>query len=152
MLGKDPSRRPPGNRFEELSPSAAPGPQPRTSRMRDRARQSHPILDFVFSILNCSRNEIRSGMLSRLFPLIQNQQIQNSIAVGTVIADRPPHRPVRAELPHTVLTLDVDMQTSRWDTGEGSSVSVASVCRAWRTLPKSGGGLVGCVAGGCVAT
>jgi hypothetical protein len=35
------------------------------------------------------------------------------IAVGTVIADRPPHRPVRAELPHTVLTADVDVQTSR---------------------------------------
>lgn len=40
------------------------------------------------------------------------------IAVGTVIADRPPHRSVRAELPHTVLTLDADMQTSRSDTGE----------------------------------
>src|SRR5437870_11585764 len=36
-----------------------------------------------------------------------------SIAVGTVIADRPPHRSVRAELPHTVLTVDVDVQTSR---------------------------------------
>ena len=35
------------------------------------------------------------------------------IAVGTVIADRPPHRPVRAELPHTVLTANVDVQTSR---------------------------------------
>ena len=35
------------------------------------------------------------------------------IAVGTVIADRPPHRPVRAELPHTVLIADVDVQTSR---------------------------------------
>src|SRR5713226_5972507 len=34
------------------------------------------------------------------------------IAVGTVIADRPPHRSVRAELPHTVLTLDVDVQTA----------------------------------------
>jgi hypothetical protein len=34
------------------------------------------------------------------------------IAVGTVIADRPPDRPVRAALPHTVLTLDVDVQTA----------------------------------------
>src|SRR5215471_17060754 len=32
------------------------------------------------------------------------------VAVGTVIADRPPHRSVRAELPHTVLTADVDVQ------------------------------------------
>ena len=37
----------------------------------------------------------------------------SSIAVGTVIADRPPHRSVRAELPHTVLTADVDVKTSR---------------------------------------
>jgi hypothetical protein len=61
-------------------------------------------------------------------------------------------RSVRAGLPHTALTVDVDMQTSRWDRGGGSSESVASVCRAWRTLPKSGGGLVGCVAVGCAAT
>ena len=27
-------------------------------------------------------------------------------AVGTVIAGRPPHRPVRAALPHTVLIAD----------------------------------------------
>jgi hypothetical protein len=32
-----------------------------------------------------------------------------------------------AELPHTVLTLNADMQTSRWDRDEGSSESVASV-------------------------
>jgi hypothetical protein len=29
-----------------------------------------------------------------------------SVAVGTVIAGRPPHRSVRAELPHTAPTLD----------------------------------------------
>ena len=28
-------------------------------------------------------------------------------AVGTIIADRPPHRSVRAALPHTALTLDM---------------------------------------------
>src|SRR5687767_489353 len=74
------------------------------------------------------------------------------IAVGTVIADRPPHRSVRAELPHTVLTVDVDMQTSRGDRGGGSSVSVASVWRAWRTFPKSAAVRVGCVVAGCGAT
>lgn len=60
----------------------------------------------------------------------------NLIAVGTAIADRPPHGPVRAALPHTVLTADVDMQTSRWDMGGGSSMSETNVYRAWRTLPK----------------
>ena len=37
------------------------------------------------------------------------------IAVGTAITDRPPHRSVRAELPHTALTLDGDEQTALWD-------------------------------------
>lgn len=50
------------------------------------------------------------------------------IAVGTIIADRLPHRSVRAELPHTVLTLDDDMQTSRSDMGGGSSASLTIVC------------------------
>ena len=35
------------------------------------------------------------------------------IAVGTVIADRPPHRSVRAALPHTALTLDDDDHPAR---------------------------------------
>ena len=47
-----------------------------------------------------------------------------SVAVGTAIADRPPHRSVRAALPHTSLTLDDGVEanfTSRtprnpWDT------------------------------------
>jgi hypothetical protein len=42
-----------------------------------------------------------------------HSRLHMSIVVGTVIADRPPHGPVRAELPHTVLTADVDAQTSR---------------------------------------
>ena len=51
-----------------------------------------------------------------------------TIAVGTAIAGRPPHRSVRAELPHTALTLDVDVsRTAHWDKGVGFSVSVASV-------------------------
>ena len=33
--------------------------------------------------------------------------VKETIAVGTAIADRPPHRSVRAALPHTALTLDV---------------------------------------------
>ena len=35
------------------------------------------------------------------------------IAVGMALAGHPPHRSVRAELPHTALTLDADWQTSR---------------------------------------
>src|ERR1700693_3955007 len=73
------------------------------------------------------------------------------IAVGTVIADRPPHRSVRAELPHTVLTLDVDLQTARWDKGGGSSAAVAIFCRVSRTFPTSGGGRVGCDDAACGA-
>jgi len=36
-----------------------------------------------------------------------------AIAVGTVIADRPPHRSVRAALPHTARTLDGDDHPAR---------------------------------------
>jgi hypothetical protein len=37
----------------------------------------------------------------------------HAVAVGTVIADRPPHRSVRAELPHTAPTSDVWRQNVR---------------------------------------
>src|SRR5665213_1802462 len=63
-----------------------------------------------------------------------------SIAVGTVITDRPPHRSVRAELPHTAPTADKDERTSRWDKDAGFSVSEAIVGSAVRTCPKSTGG------------
>src|ERR1017187_9550025 len=54
------------------------------------------------------------------------------VAVGTAIADRPPHRSVRAALPHTALTLDDGIEanfTSRtprnpWDT------DFPALCRA----------------------
>ena len=38
----------------------------------------------------------------------RGQAPRTEIAVGTAIADRPPHRSVRAELPHTAPTLDED--------------------------------------------
>src|ERR1035441_10245449 len=41
---------------------------------------------------------------------------QNAVAVGTTIADRPPHRSVRAELPHTAPTLDMWRQGAPWRT------------------------------------
>ncbi len=37
------------------------------------------------------------------------------IAVGTAITGRPPHRSVRAELPHTAPTLDIDESRRIWD-------------------------------------
>ena len=36
----------------------------------------------------------------------EDSQENVPFAVGTIIADRPPHRSVRAELPHTAPTLD----------------------------------------------
>ena len=60
-----------------------------------------------------------------------------TIAVGTAIAGRPPHRSVRAGLLHTALTVDDDvLKTARWDKGAGFSGSVANVCLAVRTCPK----------------
>ena len=40
------------------------------------------------------------------------------VAVGTAISGRPPHRSVRAELPHTALTLDIWLQTAALDRDE----------------------------------
>ena len=53
------------------------------------------------------------------------QSREKTIAVGTVIADRPPRRSVRAELPHTALTSNVDLQTARPDKNAESSASAA---------------------------
>src|ERR1035438_4236395 len=48
------------------------------------------------------------------FKLRSSLRLQkNAVAVGTTIADRPPHRSVRAELPHTAPTSDVLRQTVR---------------------------------------
>ena len=73
------------------------------------------------------------------------------IAVGTVIADRPPHRSVRAELPHTAPTSDDDLRTARWDKGGGLLASGASGGRVWRTCPRSCGVRVGCGDAACGA-
>ena len=42
-----------------------------------------------------------------------------AIAVGTAIADRPPHRSVLAELPHTAPTVDVDVRNGLPDRDGG---------------------------------
>ena len=39
------------------------------------------------------------------------------VAVGISIARHPPHRPVRALLTHTVLTLDIWRRSAQWDMG-----------------------------------
>jgi hypothetical protein len=40
-----------------------------------------------------------------------------AVAVGISIARHPPHRPVRALLTHTVLTLDIWRRSAQWDMG-----------------------------------
>ena len=39
-------------------------------------------------------------------------QVNSRVAVGTAIADRPPHRSVRAGLPHTAPPLDTSVKTN----------------------------------------
>ena len=55
------------------------------------------------------------------------QEVPLPVAVGTAIAGRPPHRSVRAELPHTALTLDGWRQNERRDrdAGHGQGVTIA---------------------------
>ena len=66
------------------------------------------------------------GNGNALYCLVPHFSVINFIAVGTAVTGGPPHRPVRADFPHTVLTSDVDAQSVHWDTDVGSSVSVAS--------------------------
>ena len=57
------------------------------------------------------------------------------VAVGTVIAGRPPHRPVRAGLPHTVLVLDTWRQNSAHP-APSLGHAVPALCRARARLDE----------------
>src|SRR5215204_3990923 len=64
-----------------------------------------------------------------------SEKLKRSIAVGTLIAERPPHRTVRAAFPHTAPTLGNDgsttrMQSNDWYTYAGavSDARVALDC------------------------
>ena len=41
------------------------------------------------------------------------------VAVGTLVAQRPPHRSARAAVPHAALTADAWRRSADWDTDEG---------------------------------
>ena len=66
------------------------------------------------SFLNNSQNHFRVVSTRdapipntlRLFPNHGLPGVIHMVAVGTIITDRPPHRTVRAALPHTAPTLE----------------------------------------------
>ena len=60
-----------------------------------------------------------------------------TVAVGTTVTRRPPHRTVRAGLLHTAPALDAWRQTARSDEGGESWHSESSVGPARETAPKS---------------
>ena len=68
-----------------------------------------------------------------------SQYLQRS-AVGTALAGGPPHRSVRAELPHTAPTSGVWRRSVRWDRDAGPWDSVSIGRRSARTEPSSSGG------------
>ena len=57
-------------------------------------------------------------------------QQRGTIAVGTAISGRPPHRSVRAELLHTAPTFDVDVRSVLQDTDGGYVGWGAIDCRS----------------------
>ena len=73
------------------------------------------------------------------------------VAVGTVITDRPPHRPVLAALPHTVLTSDVWRRSAHWDRDVGSERRESARPDIHEISPTSSG-CAGSVAGAVAAT
>ena len=89
-------------------------------RKRGSTQSSRPSVSASFE---------RTAVTSRLSPV-------SPVAVGTIIADRPPHRSVRAELPHTAPTLDGSVKShvgiwmqdsgSRYPPVEGRSQPVPS--------------------------
>ena len=61
------------------------------------------------------------------------------VAVGTLVAQRPPHRSVRAELLHTAPTSDAWRRSAGWDGGGGFWHSESSDRPTARTAPMSSG-------------
>ena len=50
---------------------------------------------------------LRAALPTKSYPIRQVRRMGvSSVTVGTIIADRPPYRSVRAELPHTAPTSD----------------------------------------------
>src|ERR1019366_10360447 len=69
------------------------------------------------------------------------------VAVGTTIADRPPHRSVRAELPHTAPTSDGWRQIACRDRDArfGAEESISRRAVAGCPIPVSAAGSVGAI-------
>ena len=65
------------------------------------------------------------------------------VAVGTTIAGRPPHRSVRAELPHTAPTLDEWRRSARLGKGAGFE-DVVSIVRRSGECASNLDGCAGC--------
>ena len=57
---------------------------------------------------------------------MQRADLVLEVAVGMSIARHPPHRPVRALLTHTVLTLDIWRRSAQWDMGGAHESQEAS--------------------------
>src|SRR4051794_29008077 len=62
-----------------------------------------------------------------------------AVAVGTTIADRPPHRSVRAVLPHTALTSDAWRRSARWGTDAGCVARESTAGRVPPGVPSFAG-------------
>jgi len=56
--------------------------------------------------------------------------LRGRVAVGTTIAGRPPHRSVRAELPHTAPTLDAGVEAHVRPLGAHRSTPLTRLCRS----------------------
>src|SRR5215472_438648 len=76
---------------------------------------------------------------------------QDSVAVGTTIARRPPRGPVLALLTHTVLTSEAWRRSAPWGTGAGRRPPGAGYRSETGSVPRSNGA-VGSVAVAGVAT
>jgi hypothetical protein len=69
--------------------------------------------------------------------LAESYTFTDRVAVGTLVAQSPPHRSVRADFPHTALILDVWRQSVHSDTGAESVAMEATGWPEMQSAPRS---------------
>ena len=126
-------------RFSSPAVSVHPAIAPATASMRHNAEENQEERGHRQDV----SNELGGFEVGREVVSFQSPK---KVAVGTIIADRPPHRSVRAALPHTAPTLDIWRQSGRSDKGVesvGEATSARTIAPATiRSVPTldSGGG------------
>ena len=91
----------------------------RTGTRHHKRQTSHSRMLYEPFYFSCPNNDLLSGRreFHQSFATLRYETgsaVGLSVAVGTVVTHCPPHRSVRAELPHTAPTSGHDAKPLRW--------------------------------------